>query len=152
MRRSTPLLLGIVLVFGGVIAWGVNAHFASSLHLAFADEQTEIFQQMVARTSSALAESPPNLGVAIGCLQYTEQYYPSGTKQSSGSALDNIVERTRSLAVRQIVDMLRRATGEDLGAEPGPWIERYEVRDDDQHGVAARQVSDSNSIRVDLVN
>jgi len=98
---------------------------SSIIHSAFADEQTEVFADMAAKASASLHQSPPDLRAAIGCLQYTHNYYPSGTKQRPGSRLDRIVERSRLLAELRIIQMLRDATGKDFGDQADAWIREF---------------------------
>ena len=62
---------------------------------------------------------------AVGYLRYTRDYYPSGTKQTSGSRLDRIVERSRRLAELRIIQMLQEATGKDLGSDADVWIREF---------------------------
>ena len=62
---------------------------------------------------------------AAACLKHVFIYYPSGSKQRTGSHLDRTVERHRISAAREIIAYLRRTTGQDLGDKPEPWIERY---------------------------
>jgi hypothetical protein len=90
------------------------------VQVAFAEEQIEIFDAM--RAPSLTAESPAR---AAGFLDYTVNYYPSGSKQDTGSQLDTIVERNRALAIRDIVADLRQKTGEDLGDDPQTWTKKY---------------------------
>jgi hypothetical protein len=61
-------------------------------------------------------------------LRYVISYYPSGSKQRTGSKLDRVVERHRTAVVRDIVAHLRRTTGQDLGEGPEPWIQKYAQR------------------------
>ena len=91
-----------------------------SVQAAFADEQTEIFDDMRVRALQSIA--PPDIA---SHLDYAVRYYPSGTKQPAGSRLDRVVERHRSAVVRDIIAHLRRRTGEDLGDKPEPWIQKY---------------------------
>ena len=65
---------------------------------------------------------------AAGCLDYVVGYYPSGSKQDTGSRFDRMVERERTLAAREIVAHLRRKIGEDLGDSPAAWIAKYAKR------------------------
>jgi hypothetical protein len=58
-------------------------------------------------------------------LEYVVGYYPSGSKQETGSQLDRMVERESARAVKEIIAYLRTKTGEDLGANPKPWIQKY---------------------------
>ncbi len=114
----------------GVVCLGLLALCASlfwshgwlTLRVAFADEQIEIFHEM--RTQALQG----NASQAAGCLEYVVVYYPSGSKQETGSRLDRIVERERSLAVRDILSFLRSTTGEDLGEDPQLWIQTYATR------------------------
>ena len=90
---------------------------------SFADEQTQIFDEMRARALQFT--SPPDIA---GSLEYVAFYYPSGSKQQAGSRLDRVVERHRTAVVRDIVAHLRRTTGQDLGEGPEPWIQKYTQR------------------------
>ena len=93
------------------------------LQAAFADEQTQIFDEM--RTRALRSTSSPDIA---GSLEYVVFYYPSGSKQRSGSKLDRVVERHRTAVVRDIIAHLRRTTGQDLGERPEPWIQKYAQR------------------------
>ena len=92
------------------------------LRLAFASEQTQIFDEMRTKAlKSGVAE-------AAGCLEYVANYYPSGTKQVTGSRLDRMVERERAAAVRDIIACLRKQTASDLGDAPEAWVDKYAHR------------------------
>ena len=65
---------------------------------------------------------------AADCLQYVVNYYPSGTKQPTGSRLDRIVERERKQVIGEIINYLRIKTGESLGEDPEIWIEKYAAK------------------------
>jgi hypothetical protein len=56
---------------------------------------------------------------------YVVGYYPSGSKQVAGSALDEIVESARKSSIRELINRLRISTGRDLGDDPSPWIKEY---------------------------
>jgi hypothetical protein len=88
--------------------------------VAFADEQTRIFDEV--RAEALRDKQVTNIA---GSLRYTFNYYRSGSEQSEGSNLDQIVERHRVCAMRDIIDHLRTLTGEDLGESPEAWIKRY---------------------------
>jgi hypothetical protein len=116
--------LTIALVVAVVLSLALNAslfwkYARQHLEVAFAAEQTEIYEEMRAR---ALQSDPAG---AASSLEYAVRYYPSGTKQRTGSHLDRIVERERARAVRDIVAHLRQKTGQDLGEDPEKWIERF---------------------------
>src|SRR5664280_586078 len=118
-KRST-IALGVVcvglLVLSGCLFWSYGW---LKVRVAFASEQTQIFEAM--RTQALQS----NAADAAGCLEYVVGYYPSGSKQETGSRLDRMVERERALAVRDIVAYLRSKTGEDLGTSPEAWIQKY---------------------------
>jgi hypothetical protein len=109
----------------GVVVYLMFARAMFSISIAFADEQTAIFEEMADKAATALSQDPPDVAEAIGCLQYVHHYYPSGTKQLSGSRLDQIVERSRTAAGQRIIEQLRAATGQDFGDEPDRWIDEY---------------------------
>ena len=98
------------------------AYAPLKLRLAFASEQVHIFDEM---RDKALHSDAPG---AAGCLEYVVNYYPSGTKQETGSRLDRMVESARLQSAREILDYLRIKTGEDLGTDPEPWIKKYAKR------------------------
>ncbi len=91
------------------------------LHLrcAFALDQVTIFREMCSKAQGA----PP--GDVVGYLEYVVGYYPSGSKQLAGSALDEIVESARDSSIRELINRLRISTGRDLGDDPSPWIKEY---------------------------
>ena len=126
MRYSTVGLATAVLVLLAIVIVGVLNYFVFTVRVALADEQTEIFSGMVAQATGALSVSPPKVQDAVASLRYAHRYYPSGTKQVTGSRLDRIVERTRSLAEMRIIDMLRDVTDEDYGQDAEAWIAAYD--------------------------
>jgi hypothetical protein len=89
------------------------------LQAKFAQEQIRVFDEMSNRALSA------NPAQAAECLNYVLTYYPSGTKQERGSALDQIVEQQRERAIQEIITMLRVRTRDDLGRAPESWIKKY---------------------------
>ena len=113
------LLAFVALLLTILLGWQSWNHARLKIEVAFAEDQTRIFEQMrqqaIAGSYSGAAES----------LAYVVNYYPSGTKQSEGSRLDKVVERMRSCAVRNIISDLRQKTGEDLGEKSEAWIEKY---------------------------
>ena len=99
-----------------VIGSCLISHFATSVQIAFADDQSAIFDLMRRQTEQST-------GVDVSYLEYTLWYYPSGTKQTRGSSLDRVVERARQCAVREIIGILRSRTHKDFGDDPRRWIE-----------------------------
>jgi hypothetical protein len=101
---------------------GWRAYLLQRMRVSFADDQTRIFADM---RSKALVSGHPE---AARCLQYVVSYYPTGTKQTPGSPLDQTVERARVRATADIIAHLRSSTGSDLGSSPEPWIQKYAPR------------------------
>ena len=97
-------------------AFCLIGHFITSMQIAFADEQTAIFDQMRRQTAESAA-------VDMSYLEYALSYYPSGSKQTKGSRLDRVVERARQCAMREIIAILRSRTRKDFGDDPRRWIE-----------------------------
>jgi hypothetical protein len=100
----------------GCLFWSYSS---LKIGVAFASGQTGIFEQM--RTQALESDAAQ----AAACLEYVVNYYPSGSKQETGSQLDRMVERERALAVLDIVAYLRAKSGQDLGEKPDAWIQKY---------------------------
>jgi hypothetical protein len=125
LNRSAVAFSAAIVVLLAVILVQFLQYGSTTIRIAFAAEQTETFEQMVAKASTSLRQSPPDTRGAVGCLRYARWYYPSGTKQTEGSRLDQIVERCRGLAEARIIQMLREATGKDLGDDAEHWISMF---------------------------
>jgi hypothetical protein len=119
------VVVAVVMVLLTAVAWQIVDGLATSIQLSFADEQTEVFCDMVRNASEAVNQEPPDVDAAVGFLSYTHSYYPSGTKLRQESHIDRIVERSRWLAEAQIIDMLRVATGEDFGTDTDAWVREF---------------------------
>jgi hypothetical protein len=121
--KRLSLLLGIgcigLLVLCGLLFWNYGV---LKVQVAFASEQTQIFDDMCTKASQS------DVPGTVACLNYVVSYYPSGTKQVTGSRLDRMVERERMTAARAIIASLRIRTGEDLGENPDMWIQKYATR------------------------
>ena len=127
-RKYHVAYLVIIGLLCGMLAWQWGRGAVFSLHLSFADEQTDEFARAVDAAVKLLSDSPSNLRAAEDWIEHVESYYPSGTKQVKGSRLDRVVERTRALAKRCIVEMVRcsqenrgdrggSSSGKDTGTE-----------------------------------
>jgi len=90
------------------------------LRVAFADGQVKIFREMEVAANSAA--DPRKLS---GQLEYVMNYYPSGSKQITGSQLDRVVETARSNAIAAIIGRLCATTGRNLGNDPRKWLVEY---------------------------
>jgi len=72
-----------------------------NIRLAFAVDEVSIFSEMVEKARSGTKAN------ATEYLDYVIFYYPSGTKQISGSALDRLVEDRRQIAIDEIRRILK---------------------------------------------
>ena len=120
-QRVKPLLVVcfLLLILCGWLFWELGLQ---TVHIALASEQTVIFEEMRIK---ALQCEPAG---AVAFLEYAVDYYPSGTKQKSGSRLDRMVEQSRSATTREIISYLRSKTGQDLGEDPQVWIQKYKAK------------------------
>jgi len=126
MSRRLGWILAALLVFAlGLAGYWFVRHGWLHFQAALAAEQTLYFEQ--ARDKALESSRPQEI---VRCIEGTLNYYPSGTKQTTGSPLDVMVERARRLAVDDMIRQLRSKTGLDLGNSPDTWIERFgESRD-----------------------
>ena len=90
------------------------------VHVALGEEQTQMFEEC--RTQALQSSDPKKIA---GLIQAAIIYYPTGTKQTVGSHVDRMVERSRQLAIDDMIARLRNVTGVDLGKNAQPWIDRY---------------------------
>ena len=121
-KRLTITLTIAVIVLIALSTFLFWKHSWQHIEVVFASEQTKIFEEMRARA----LESDP--AAAAGYLEYAVRYYPTGSKQRTGSRLDIMVERERATAVRDIITYLRVKSGQDLGTSAEKWIERFAKR------------------------
>ncbi len=119
MSRRTAILTVLLSLATASLAYMAFHSLVLSVQTSFANEQTEIYYEMLENSRDAEPED------IVGYLDYTVGYYPSGTKQTAGSALDRTVERVRADVVARIIAILRERTGEDLGDDPKDWIEAW---------------------------
>lgn len=118
-KASKVVFAGIVIALIALLGAVYWQYSLLKLHVAFANGQTQIFSDMLNKALQS------DVSGAAGCLRYVVSYYPSGTKQEHGSQLDNIVERDRADAIRDIIAFLRSKTHEDLGTNAEPWIRKH---------------------------
>jgi hypothetical protein len=121
-RRLIAVMFTTIIALLALSAYLLVKHSEDIIRTAFAEEQFRIIQDCRDRALRATNHE------AAGLLEYASYYYPSGTKQVSGSRLDRMVESQRQRAVADIIEYLRQKTGEDLGPDPQPWIRKYAQR------------------------
>lgn len=98
--RNWPYITAIaILALWGIIvpAWILFSSTERVIRTSFAAEQTELFEELA---NSAISNDRLSVDDAI---QSIREYYPSGTKQITGTHLDTIVERSR----RQNIELLQ---------------------------------------------
>ncbi len=113
------LLAFVALLLAILLSWQFWNQVRLKAEIAFAEEQTRIFDEMQQR---AIRSNPSE---AAEALAHVDNYYPSRRKQREYSRLDRIVERARPSVIRDIISQLRQKTGEDRGDEPDIWIQKY---------------------------
>jgi hypothetical protein len=119
------VVLSVCVILTVTLAWFAYQFGKVSLEAAFAEEQVRIFYAM---RDQARAASPIQ---AVGSLDYAADYYPSGTKQTSGSRLDRLVESVRADVCQQIMGELNNRTGERIETVEGwrEWKSKAEMKD-----------------------
>lgn len=125
-RKSEFIIVTLVIV----VALQLLNSVWTSLQTSLADEQTEVFSELVEDATKALEQRPRDVKRALELLDYVHSYYPSGTKLKSGSTLDRIVERARLQAEGQIVGTLRSVTGKDYGSSAEAWLSGLKTDDE----------------------
>ena len=88
--------------------------------VALGEEQTQMFEEC--RIQANQSNDPKRIADLIEAVII---YYPSGSKQTVGSHLDKMVERSRQATLKDIITHLRTTTGVDLGNDPQVWIQRF---------------------------
>lgn len=92
--RNTAVVLAVVCVLLGVVGW---KYVCLGIEVAFASDQSAIFDDL--REQALASHTPDRIREFIDGV---ETYYPSGTKQRTGSAVDRIVERHRAAVLREM--------------------------------------------------
>ena len=110
MRRHSTWILAVSLVFAlGLAGYWFVRHGWLHVQSALAEEQTLYFEE--AREQGLKSSRPEDI---VGCIEGALNYYPSGSKQTTGSHLDQVVERARRLAVDDMIRHLKNKTGMGL--------------------------------------
>ncbi len=107
---SCLLMLSLIVVY---LFWTLTS---LTLVERFAKDQVQVIEETRNRALQA------DVFEELKCLEYITGYYPSGTKQTTGSSLDYIVERFRKGAIKDVISDLRMKSGKDLGNKPEDWI------------------------------
>ena len=89
-----------------VASCALGVYIEQQVRVSFAHEQISLFWEFSQRAEDALLRSPPDIQGARGVIRAIEVYYPTGTKQRSGTQLDEIVEISRRHSISRITSML----------------------------------------------
>ena len=92
MGKNIVILVLALLAIGCLVQW-----FNIRIRAAFAEEQTQYFEEALRKGASTTTQSEVDT-----LIEAVRIYYPSGSKQISGSHLDRMVERGRRLAIEQL--------------------------------------------------
>lgn len=88
----------------------------------FAVDQTGVFQRLEERAYDKLNQVPPDFAAAEELIRGIESYYPSGTKQKAGTAMDRVIEHSRNATIRAIkckIELLKQnLAGQPLSESP----------------------------------
>jgi len=122
LRRGVIALAALACGAICLAVWCLVRYAALSVEVGLARERVQVIAYA---TDRALRGTPAE---AAAHLEYVLGYYPPGQGRSAGAELDAIVETHRRVCTRQIIEHLKRTTGENLGDEPRAWIERFKAR------------------------
>lgn len=89
-----PLVLLVLVTASHVYLF--IAHLRLRVELVHAEDQIQVFRQS---RNDAVGAAPHEIQAHI---RYVEAYYPSDTKQQTGTRLDNIVEAVRADCLRDM--------------------------------------------------
>ncbi len=101
----------IIIVFLAVVvccAWWDNLDIR--IRVAMAEDQIQFFDEVV--QSSVQKKSVEEIPSGIEAIRI---YYPSGSKQRTGSHLDRMVERARTNAITKLEEQAARLRTESKG-------------------------------------
>lgn len=118
--RHRAIVWGLSFVSVGTVvllALILYCHMELTIKVLFAREQVRAFLSARDKARTGSIEE------ALQCLDETMSYYPSGSKQTTGSALDEIVETSRKLAMADIIAFLRQKSKRDFGDNAKDWLE-----------------------------
>ena len=106
-RKNEMKLFLWCIVIGSIVTAGFAIFFLCNLlttaHIAHAKDQIEVFYNMKKQAKEA-----ETYDKVMPFLEYTINYYPSGTKQAKGTLLDMIVEQVRQEVICDINEILRQ--------------------------------------------
>jgi len=115
--------LAILALLLDAVLLGLTWQLAMKCAINRADERgTWLAIRDFERSRELAVRSEPE--AAVGIL-YQVAYLPP---PRANAPLERIIERERERQVREIIEYLRKRTGEDLGSDPAKWIQKYSGR------------------------
>ena len=121
--RRIIIVSGIAIAGLLVLAWELAKRYA--IQQADARDAWSAIVDYGRSRDSALRSDPRE---AVQMLEVIATLPPRRT--NSLSPVLRMVERERERDVRDVLEYLRRTTGEDLGDDPAKWIEKYSRHED----------------------
>jgi hypothetical protein len=114
--------LSIVLVLmTGIAAWCGYLGFRNGMETMLTDNWAMVLDEM---RESGMGQT--NATEIAATLRGVERWYHGPTPDSGTPRhLHNLMERVRAGVERDLIRHLREVTGEDLGVDPTPWIQKY---------------------------
>lgn len=94
--RASIIAFPFLVLSGGVL----YSHIMLSLQIAYAEDQVKVILDTLQEAEEG------DLAEKRECLKYIQHYYPSGSKQQTGSRLDRMVEACRHYAVNKIEESI----------------------------------------------
>lgn len=133
--RTTRLAISALAILGlCFFAYAALQFLWRNEQLKHADGLTAYFERLV----EEVRNGDRDLEATIRAFNSVDWEYGPGAVQTPGSHIDNLVERYRRSAKRELHAHLRERTGVDLGEDPQDWLAAYRrgdlsERSDDLH-------------------
>ncbi len=121
--RAYKLSLAVLACVAVFFAWRWWVLLGHEVAAGFVDYECETTEDLCRNWH--LIENRDASSLAMR-LQFLMGYYESRSNMLAGSRLQRMVRRNYEQAVTNVLDTLRRETGEDLGSDPHAWIKKYE--------------------------
>ena len=120
--KWTMISLSVALAsISAIAAWCGYLGLRQGVEAVLADNRAMILDEM---RESGLAHT--NVTEIATTLRSVERWYRDPAAEGSlPRALHNLMERVRAGVRRDLIRHLREVTGEDLGGEASPWIQKY---------------------------
>jgi len=121
-KRVVIVLSVTAAILAVLAAWGWARASLNEVHATLADGWTEMLQE-----SRDTALTSTNVTEVADTLRWVGRFYRPSEPPASGIERHhyNLMERIRVGYQRDIVIHLRQLTGDQLGDDPKPWIEKY---------------------------